>query len=596
MTPRAVALSAIIALLAGCGSPKIVKTLCREDSECENGLLCEDFRCVEQKTKACEVVTDGNPILQPSPYTVAMGELDSDVAQTTIELHSIGNCTLTLFEATLTRPSSGFSCAGFCDGQFPIEIFPGRNVQVKVAFKAKDVGLADDELKILSDDREFPELRVPIHANFLGIPSLKVAPNPVDFGYVPIGRQVTRRVAMSNVGTGIAPVTITAIALDPADSMDFGLDKGALTFPFSLVPLVTNSSALKSVEVAYHPRTSSNLPDGGTRLDAANLVLTTPKGDVLVPLSGNSASPPKIDVCAGASMMGAPRCLSEMGTPTVNLGTVPYGSTNVLPVTLLNKGGAPLKVTYKWGGSNPSTDLSASPALIPPIMGGTYLDLQVAYTNTSGMGTATGILELTTNDPTHPAISIPVNAMNGAPAGPEVVKVEMVFDNGNDGLFDKDIRNVDLRLEHPFGYVCDKAHPNPTTWGTYGSPTWLAFPPKEEPERIILAGATIDTTYRVQVSYMEDCKSLPTELLAGLLGISVDVLVDYLSGGLVPLDPTMVATLISNICFDHAGSNATVRAYVNGNLVREKTVGLGHKGDTVYAMDIVRDGGHFEAY
>src|SRR5688572_13772363 len=108
MTHRAVALSAI-ALIAACGSPKLVKTACRQDSDCENGLLCEDFRCIEQKTKACEVVTDGNPILQPSPYTVAFGDLDAADTTTTLELHSIGNCTLTLFEAALTRPNSPFS-------------------------------------------------------------------------------------------------------------------------------------------------------------------------------------------------------------------------------------------------------------------------------------------------------------------------------------------------------------------------------------------------------------------------------------------------------------------------------------------------------
>src|SRR5262245_33793233 len=107
MTHRDVALLAL-ALIAPCGSAKIRKTLCREDADCEGGLLCEDFRCVEQKTKACEVVTDGNPILQPSPYTIALGSLDVAEAQATLELHSIGNCTLTLFEAGLTHEKSPF--------------------------------------------------------------------------------------------------------------------------------------------------------------------------------------------------------------------------------------------------------------------------------------------------------------------------------------------------------------------------------------------------------------------------------------------------------------------------------------------------------
>jgi hypothetical protein len=370
----------------------------------------------------------------------------------------------------------------------------------------------------------------------------------------------------------VAPIEIKGIALSPIDTMHFGLDLGDLTFPFSLAPIAKDNRALKSVVLRYTPRSNA--------MHTAELVVTTSKGELRVPLNGNSETPP----------------IFKVNPMMLNLGNVPYGATNVLPLTIQNEGGAPLRVTYMWGGSNPNTDLSATPAVIPPITGGNYTELQVAYTNTTGTGPVTGLLVLSSNDPSKPSVTVPVSATGLPPTGPEVVKIEMVFDNGADGLFDKDVRNVDLRLEHPYGYVCDKAHPNPTNWGNYGNPSWLAFPPKEEPERIVLPGAMIDATYRVQLSYMEDCKSLPSELLAGLLGISLDVLVDYLSGGVVPLDPTMISQLISNICLDKSSSNATVRAFVNGNLIKEKTVSIGRKGDTVYAMDLVRDGGTFQAY
>ena len=108
----------------------------------------------------------------------------------------------------------------------------------------------------------------------------------------------------------------------------------------------------------------------------------------------------------------------------------------------------------------------------------------------------------------------------------------MTYDNGADNAFDKDLRNVDMTLEHPFGYVCNKQYPHPTNWGELRQRRrWISFGAKEEPERIVLADATQDGTYRVMVQYMEDCSSLPTELLAGLLGISVDALIAYLSGG-----------------------------------------------------------------
>jgi hypothetical protein len=190
-------------------------------------------------------------------------------------------------------------------------------------------------------------------------------------------------------------------------------------------------------------------------------------------------------------------------------------------------------------------------------------------------------------------VTVPVNAVGVPGVGPEVVKIEMNYDNGNDGTFDKDLRNVDLTLEHPFGFICNKGTPAPMNWGSYGKASWLAFPPKEEPERIILTDAMTDGTYKVNVSYQEDCKSIPTGLLAGLLGIGTEVLADYIFGGVVPINGEDVAKLIANVCLDHSGSNATVRVYVNGMIVKEKTVGLGHKGDTVPVLDLVRTNGKF---
>jgi hypothetical protein len=572
----------LFALAAACASPKLMKSACQVDSDCDMGLLCDNNNCIDAKTKECDVVTDGNPILQPSPYTVAFGDIDTATDTQTVELHNIGNCTLTLFEADLVGGPDGgasgpFSC-DFCAGKFPIEIFPGRFDSLQLGYQAKGVGRADDMLKILSDDKEFPELSVPIHANYLGSPALKAAPNPVDFGYVAMGLEGTKRVTLSNAGTGIAPVQIMSIALSPPDTMDFDLQTDAMP-PLKLAPLATDSTAFIYVNLAYHPRTIA--------MHMAELVITTNKDELHVPLTGTSLGPPKANV---APMM-------------LDLGMVPLGATNVLPINIQNTGGAPLIVTYAWSGML-STDFSTAPAVLPAIAPGTLTQLQVAFTATSLNCNAsgciekpeTGLLELMTNDPEHPSFAIPVNAKAEPGPGPEVVKVEMVFDNGTDGLFDKDVRDVDMHLEHPFGYVCDKQH-TPVMWGNYGNATWLAFPPKEEPERIVLSDAQIDATWRIQLTYMQDCDSLPTELLAGLLGISTDLLIDYFTGG-VPIPGVggqQVSQLISQVCLHHSSSNATVRVYVNGTLIKETTVGLAHIGDSVYAVDLVRQNGMFTA-
>ncbi|MBX5480473.1 MAG: choice-of-anchor D domain-containing protein [Myxococcaceae bacterium] len=569
-----VAACAALVALVGCHEDRLVESACREDSQCDEGYLCEDFVCIEAATKACDVVIDGNPILQPSPYTASFGELDTPETQMTVQLHNLGNCTLTIFEMGLESaanpeaPPSPFSC-DLCEGKMPIEIFPGRHKDLVLTFKANGVGKYSDQLRILSDDREFPELKVPIHANFLGVPQLRVAPNPIDFGYVAQGRALKKAVSISNQGTGVAPLTVSSVLLAPADSQDFELT-GSLDAPVDLAPASTDETAILNFELTYHPRSNG--------LHSAELIVVTSKGDVHVPISGNSETPPKL----------------TFNPTSINLGQVPLGHTNYQALTLVNEGGAPLHVSYSWGGPNPTTDLYALPSVLPEIQPGAYQEVQVAVTATA-VGPYNGLLILSSDDPATPAVTIPVTAEGVPGPGPEVVKVEMTYENGADSAFDNDLRNVDLTLEHPYGYVCNKQNPSPTNWGNYGNPTWIAFAPKEEPERVVLADAVQDGTYRVMLSYAEDCASIPTELMAGILGISVDALIAYLSGGAININGQDVGDLISEICLDHASSNVTVRVYVNGQVIKEKTVTVGKKGDSLYAVDLIRSGGTFSA-
>lgn len=550
-----------------CGDEKVIQTACREDQECEGGFLCEDYRCVSPESKSCTSMIDGNPILQPSPYTVSFGALDTNEAVQKIQLHNIGNCTLTLFEATMNGgAASPFSCE-WCNGTFPVEIFPGRAKEIEVKFTASAVASFSDELKLLSDDREYPELRLPIHAQFNGIPALRITPDPIDFGYVAQGRQGRRFIQITNQGSGIAEMTIKAIRLESATTQDFALT-AELAAPVILKPVSIDDSAIISFEAHYHPRSNAQ--------HVVDLVVETNKGEVRMPLTGNSETPPKL----------------VFNPPSIDLGRVPLGTTNTLPLTLLNEGGAPLSVSYAWGGPTPSTDLFATPTVIPNIAPGAYIELQVSVTATA-LGPISGLLTLTSNDPSKPSVTLQVLAEGIAGPGPEVVKLEMTYDNGTDNAFDKDVRNVDMTLEHPYGYVCNKQTPAPLTWGNYGTPTWISFGPKEEPERIILAGAITDGTWRVMLHYREDCSSLPTDLLAGLLGISLDALVLYLSGGVVNIPGGDVAALIKNVCLSHSSTNATVRVYVNGAIIREKTVSLAKIGDSVYALDLVRSNGTF---
>ncbi len=564
----------LLVVLAGftlsCGRPeKLMASACREDAACPPGEICENFRCVPAVTRACTNVVAGNPILQPDPYAISFGELDVSTQQQKLTVHNIGNCTLTLFEATLGKGvNSPFTC-DITGAKFPMEIFPGRFREFSCAFATENVGRLNDELKILSDDKEFGEMRVPLSVNFLGIPKLQIAPNPVDFGYVAMGRQSSRNVQVTNQGTGVAPVTVQSIAFSDPATMDFAF-AAPFVGPKALKPLAADADALIPIEIRYTPRSTAK--------HTMDLVLVTSHGTVKVPLTGNSETPPQ----------------ATINPSMIDLGNVPLGATNLATLTVTNMGGAPLQVTLKWGGTNPNTDLFTSPTVIPPVAAGAFIDIQVGFTATA-VGPVTGLLNVATNDPAKPSVTIPVTANGIMGAGNQVVKLEMVFENGTDSVFDNDVRNVDMTLEHPFGYICNKQNANPMNWGTYGKASWLAFAPKEEPERIVLADAMTDGTYRVMLQYVESCASIPTGLLAGLLGISTELLVGYLSGGAIPVNGEDVGKLVQQVCLSNKNSNATVRAYVNGMMIKEKTVNLGKRGDSNYAMDLKRTNGVFTA-
>jgi hypothetical protein len=418
------------------------------------------------------------------------------------------------------------------------------------------------ELDILSDDKEYPTLRIPVKANYIGTPTLLATPNPVDFGYIAQGRLARRSVQLTNQGTGTAPITITSIALSPADTMDFAM-VDPMDLPRTLIPVSADRNAVEQLELRYTPRSTAD--------HTADLVVTTNKGTFTVPLTGTAASAPEITA-----------------SPTmIDFGNVPLGTSAFRTITIANEGGAPLQSRVTWGGMMFTTDFSTNPQLIPDVAPGAYTEVQVLVTATRE-GPLQAILNIESNDPQRPTVSIPVQARGVLAGGTEVVKLEMTYDNGADNTFDSDVRNVDMTLEHPFGFVCNKQTPNPMNWGNFGQASWLAFAPKEEPERIILADSHQDGTYRVLVSYQQDCASVPTGLLAGILGISVEALVGYLSGGLVPVNGEDVADIIQNICLDKSGTAVSVKVYVNGMLTSEKQATLGRKGDSTYVLDLVR--------
>lgn len=564
----------LISLLAGCGeelSPLVVAR-CQSDLECGEGKVCELGECKPKDAVSCQAVTGGEAILQPGPPLVEFGQVGQATTFRDLTLRNIGNCTLTIFEAYFdSEDRSPFQCAGCSADAFPIELFPLRDQTLELAFTPAGVGQFRDELILLSDDAEYPEIRVPVRARFTGIPEPHVLPEELEFGYVPVGRTVTQQVQITNRGTGEASLLVTKIEIQPTGTTSYSFEP-ALAEPVELIPLSINNNSSIIANVRYHPREVGK--------HEAELVITTnlQRNNIIrVPLHGTSETPPKIGV----------------SPESIQFGGVPIGTTNAQTLTIVNEGGSPLNIRYRWGGTGLSTDLSALPQLVPPVEPGQFTELQVLVTATA-IGPITGLLILETNDPSRPTVTIPVSAEGQDVIGQQVVKIEMNYENGDNSFFDNDFRNVDMTLESPFGLVCNKQAPNPSNWGPHGTPSWIGLGPTEEPERVVLFGATQDGNYRVMVQYMEDCASLPSGVLSAILGLSIDVIIGVVIGVPVPgVDGGAISDIIDDICFDHASSTVTLTVYFNGQIIAEVPTVLSRKGDYRYPIELVRSGGVF---
>ncbi|MBK8011362.1 MAG: choice-of-anchor D domain-containing protein [Deltaproteobacteria bacterium] len=583
--------------LASCGqdpSPLYI-VRCADDAGCDRGEVCIEGSCEPREAILCQSVDDGRALIQPSLPAVDFEQVGSSTNLRSFSLRNIGNCALTIFDVFLAAgDASTFECPGCTAEAYPVELFPFREHALDVFFTPKDVGTFQDQLVIISDDAEFSEIRLPILAEFRGLPEIAAIPDAIDFDYTGVGSTRAQTIRIVNRGTGSQPATIASVTLDDDtggsssnnnnnNGSGSGGGGGGRGSAFSLAHAPTEAIELRpvaqrpedalEVEVRYHPSDVAQ-----HRASLVIRMVGQPTDVITIPVSGSSMTPASITVA-----------------PTsVRFGPVPIGQTTSQVVTIVNEGGAPLRVEQRLGGSSLSTDFSVTPSVLPPIEPGEYAELQVRVTATSPTPLS-ALLLLSTNDPSNPSVTVPISADGQEVVGAQVVKVEMTFENGDDSAFDDDLRNVDLTLENPFGQVCNKASPSPSDWGSFGSPNWMAFGPKEEPERVILPGAAADGVYRVILNYQEDCETIPTALLASVLGISIDALIAYLSGGAVDVDSGELAEAIDDLCLDRSGSTATITVYVNGEPIREKSVTLGRKGDQVYVLDLERKEGAFSA-
>ncbi len=193
----------------------------------------------------------------------------------------------------------------------------GQSVDVHVTFDATGLlgGDYDDEIRILSNDPDEPEVIVPAHLHVTGAPDIAVSPDTLDFGEVFVGFPDSLPLVIRNVGTDL--LTVTNITSDNPD------------YTVNMTNFSLNPGEAQEVQVFFTP------PVTGPSVGTLSIFSDDP-GDpvVTVALQGEGILPPDISI--------APTSF------TFNLFT---GETDSAVLTITNSGGSPLTFSIRDEGT-----------------------------------------------------------------------------------------------------------------------------------------------------------------------------------------------------------------------------------------------------
>lgn len=302
---------------------------------------------------------------------------------------------------------SGLTKSGSADFAFgqsapvaPFVIAPSSSVIVPIAYTPADVGPDTGSVQVTSDDPVNPSVNIAMNGAGDPIPAsarITVAPASVAFGPVRVG--LTKSLSVTIGNTGGAGCTVTSLDIAAGD---FALGSGAPLPPFDVAP-----GAAIVVPLAYAP----GAPGNG--IGTLAVTSTDPNTPVInVGLSGSGVLP-QIGVTPPAAEFG-----------TVNIGN---SASRVLDIT--NSGGAALTVTSLVLTASAEFDYAGS-APFPPFVveAGRATNVALVYAPV-GEGPDAGTLEVGSDDPTTPRVTVALSGVGQLPAPvPQVQVVPVVAD------------------------------------------------------------------------------------------------------------------------------------------------------------------------
>jgi hypothetical protein len=318
---------------------------------------------------------------RPNPLNLGAAAVGGTVSGTMtiescgLEPVTVSNVRLSMDAAFPTAP--GFALSGV--PSLPITMQPGETFDVALAFTAAQLGPAQGHVNVTSTALNDTESYFPVIARGAQPCDLMVAPTSVTFANVSVGQNASRNVLLLNNGASSCTITGLAIAV--------GAPMFALSTPPAL-PLIVPAGQAVTVAVDYAPTTGGVTDMGRLDVDQGGAITS-------VDLIGNP------DTSDG--------CHVDIVPAALNFGAVAPNTTRSLGVDVVNISSDPCfisGVTLAAGSDPAFVETSQNFGLILP--NGTK-QLSVTYAP-SMPGSATGILEIETNDVVTGTFQVPLFA------------------------------------------------------------------------------------------------------------------------------------------------------------------------------------------
>lgn len=334
------------------------------------------------------------PQLTVMPTSLAFGaqRVNTASAAKTVTLKNTGNAPLTFSALNSSIPQFVPSPSG------PPQALPaGQSATIHITFTPTAVQTYSANLNISSNDPAHPTVSVPLSGSG-GYPHI-VVPGPLNFGNVAVCLSHTLNATVGNTGT--VDLHVSAIATTGGGFSD------------TITSLTVAAGGNGNIPVIFKP--ASSTPLSGT-LNFLSDDPNTPNISVALSGVGTPEPPPAIAVSPSAINFGAAPLQYFIGIAVTVSNT---GPCEDLDVTLTVTGAAFLLTT-----GDPTALPTTNPPISDTIAASASKNYTVVFAPTQ-TGSATGVLTITSNDPAHPSVAVPLSG-TGVTVSPAAI--ELILD------------------------------------------------------------------------------------------------------------------------------------------------------------------------